>query len=146
MLDDPYGQPADPPERRRPRGRSPPRISPTNERLALPPAGDARSDDHYPPNSIPASGWPASVLQGCQSAWITVRHWRDQLDQERNPSGSRSSIQNDLRFAQCIRQHGFPDFPDPAADGQTPVSPPPGFDKSNLSPAARAAIQACQGT
>jgi hypothetical protein len=109
------------------------------------PRVDDQGNDSYPPGSIPANGWPRSVVDGCASAWTTVRLWRDQLDaMNGRPVRTAASFQDELRFAACIRQHGFPDYPDPSADGQTTVRPPPGFDKQDLSPAARAAIEACQ--
>lgn len=109
------------------------------------PQVDDHGDDHYPAGSIPAGGWPQSVLQGCQAAWGTVLQWRNQLDSLQNPRTSQpASTARMLRLAQCIRAHGFPDYPDPGADGQTQAPVPPGFDKPDLSPAARAAIQACQ--
>jgi hypothetical protein len=112
------------------------------------PQVDDQGNDHYPPGSIPASGFPASVIGGCATAWDNVRHWRDTLDSMQRPNSSQTrtaaQFQSDLRVAACIRRHGFPDFPDPSADDQTTVTPPPGFDKQNLSPAARAAILACR--
>jgi hypothetical protein len=44
-----------------------------------------------------------------------------------------------LKFAECIRSHGVPDFPDPGSDGLT--STDGRVDKQ--SPAFRAALEAC---
>jgi hypothetical protein len=108
------------------------------------PQVDDRGNDNYPPGSIPANGFPQSVLQDCQAAWNNVRRWRDQLDATPNRQPlTAAQVQAEIRVAQCIREHGFPDYPDPGPDGTTPGSPPPGFDKPNLSAAARAAIAAC---
>lgn len=44
------------------------------------------------------------------------------------------------RYAQCMREHGLPDFPDPAADGSPDIVL--GIDPND--PAFRAAEQACR--
>jgi hypothetical protein len=46
-----------------------------------------------------------------------------------------------LRFSQCVRAHGLPNFPDPAADGRIPDPASVGIDQA--SPTFRAANQAC---
>jgi hypothetical protein len=106
------------------------------------PQVDENGNDQYPAGSIPTGGWPRSVVQGCQSAWAAVLQWRDQLDgmrvAARRPPAA-ADRQRSLRFAACIRAHGFPDFPDPGG----PSTPPPGFDKQNPSVQASAAIRAC---
>lgn len=46
-----------------------------------------------------------------------------------------------LKYSECMRSHGVPDFPDPV-NGQLTV--PPGRDLNPSSPAFRSASQACQ--
>jgi hypothetical protein len=43
------------------------------------------------------------------------------------PSPSVSALQVYRQFAQCVRQHGHPDFPDPSVDSQGNMSPPPAW-------------------
>jgi hypothetical protein len=47
-----------------------------------------------------------------------------------------------LRFARCVREHGVPNFPDPASDGRIPDPAAAGIDQG--SPAFLAANQACR--
>jgi hypothetical protein len=49
---------------------------------------------------------------------------------------------NGLKFAQCMRAHGVPNFPDPSSNGSIQVGPSSGVDKG--SPKFQAALQACQ--
>ncbi len=46
-----------------------------------------------------------------------------------------------LRFSQCVRAHGVPDFPDPGSDGRIPDPATVGIDQG--SPKFEAANQAC---
>ena len=46
-----------------------------------------------------------------------------------------------LRFSQCVRAHGVPNFPDPGSDGRIPDPAGAGIDQA--SPKFRAANQAC---
>ena len=46
-----------------------------------------------------------------------------------------------LQFAQCVRRHGVPSFPDPASDGRIPDPATVGIDQG--SPKFKAANQAC---
>lgn len=57
-------------------------------------------------------------------------------------TGSNSaagSNSNALKFAQCLRSHGVPDFPDPSSSGQLTIPP----DDMNT-PAFQRASKACQ--
>jgi hypothetical protein len=114
------------------------------------PQVDDQGNDIYPPGSTPAAGFPQSVLDGCATAWNTVRHWRDQFDATQPQRGGQqrtsAQIQSGVRFAQCVRTHGYPTFPDPNPDGQPNGPLPPGFEKPNLSEGARAVIITCQST
>jgi hypothetical protein len=49
-----------------------------------------------------------------------------------------------LKFSQCIRSHGVPNFPDPAVSGQGTPAPPEGAGISPKSPQFQAAVSACQ--
>jgi hypothetical protein len=70
---------------------------------------------------------------------------------DRLPAGSRNNkpdytqedLANLLKFAQCMRQHGIADFPDPKADGSFPLA---GTTLANegKSPRVLAAMQACK--
>ncbi|MEN3310604.1 MAG: hypothetical protein V7603_6806 [Micromonosporaceae bacterium] len=51
------------------------------------------------------------------------------------------SMQNLLRFAQCVRQHGIPRWPDPDANGDFPLS---AAGIAGKSPAVAAAMQSCR--
>lgn len=53
-----------------------------------------------------------------------------------------AQIAERMRFAQCVRQHGVPDFPDPDAKGSINLSAQPG-SPVRLSPAALSAFEAC---
>lgn len=58
------------------------------------------------------------------------------------PTSSASALQDLLRFSQCVRSHGVPDFPDPDNQG--------GFEPSQISaledsPQLKTATAACKG-
>jgi hypothetical protein len=40
----------------------------------------------------------------------------------KNPTPSAEELQNLLKYAQCLRQHGIPEWPDPNQDGTFPLS------------------------
>jgi hypothetical protein len=111
------------------------------------PVVDVQGNDTYPGyggNGSPR--WPESVRTGCASVWDHVHAVRAAYDASRGQAGrggGRMTPAQALAFSQCIRQHGFPTYPDPGPDG-TIVAPPPGFDKRDLSEAAKAAIVACE--
>jgi hypothetical protein len=112
------------------------------------PEVDDQGNDHYP--ALDRQGpwtWPESVIVGCAGVWTRVHAIRAQFDSEHAPPPrSAPSLAQELAFARCIRAHGFPTFPDPAASGSAAVQAlPPGFVKPNLSPQALAAIAACSG-
>jgi hypothetical protein len=47
-----------------------------------------------------------------------------------------------LKFAQCIREHGIPDWPDPKADGSFPLNGTP-LEHEGKSPRLQRATEAC---
>lgn len=50
-----------------------------------------------------------------------------------------------LEFAQCMRSHGVPNFPDPtSSNGKTQILPGPSSGIDSDSPTLRAALQTCQ--
>lgn len=59
----------------------------------------------------------------------------------KRPSFSPQEMRDLLRFAQCMRQHGYPDWPDPRADGTFQL--PPSVQAEGKSPRRIAAGQAC---
>lgn len=111
------------------------------------PVVDVQGNDTYPGyggNGSPR--WPQSVLTGCASVWDHVHAVRAAYDASHDqPSrgGGAMTPAQALAFSRCIREHGFPSYPDPGPDG-TIASPPPGFDKRNLSEAAKSAIVTCE--
>ncbi len=58
-----------------------------------------------------------------------------------NPSASSSTSNQPLEFANCMRSHGVPSFPDPSGRGQIAITPGSGINPK--SPAFQAAQQAC---
>jgi hypothetical protein len=48
-----------------------------------------------------------------------------------------------VRFAQCMRRHGVPDFPDPAGSGQATPAPAKGAGINATSAQVQAALRAC---
>jgi hypothetical protein len=49
---------------------------------------------------------------------------------------------NSLKFSQCMRAHGVPNFPDPNSQGELDIGPNSGIDPGSST--FRAAAQACQ--
>ncbi|HWX10146.1 MAG TPA: hypothetical protein VNY33_09210 [Gaiellaceae bacterium] len=108
------------------------------------PQVDDQGNDHFP--ALDATGhwrWPQSVLSGCASVWNRVHAIRDQFDNAHLQKASPIDFHKAQAMVRCIRRHGFPNFPDPAANGAFNAAPP-GFSKPNLSPQARAALDACR--
>jgi hypothetical protein len=60
----------------------------------------------------------------------------------RNARPSAAVIQKLQRFAQCIREHGIPNWPDPKSDGSFPLTGL-GVGDPKSSPAIRTALDAC---
>jgi hypothetical protein len=110
------------------------------------PVVDVEGNDTYPGfTGGPRPQWPPSVLTGCSGVWDHVHAVRAAYDASHGVAergGGAMTPAQSLAFSRCIRQHGFPTYPDPGPDG-TISAPPAGFDKRNLSEAAKAAIVAC---
>ena len=60
-----------------------------------------------------------------------------------NGNPSAQDIENLKKFAQCIRQNGIPEFPDPKADGTFPIHGTP-LETEGKSPRFRNAMDACK--
>jgi hypothetical protein len=56
---------------------------------------------------------------------------------------SRSHFQGTPAYAQCMRAHGIPDFPDPDSNGWIDVTAGPGSDLDPQSQAFQKARSAC---
>jgi hypothetical protein len=62
-----------------------------------------------------------------------------------SPAVVQKAIEDDLRFAACMRTHGVPDFPDPTQNGTTvSIAVPPGGSVATGSPQFHSAQQACE--
>jgi hypothetical protein len=63
-----------------------------------------------------------------------------------SPSASPSGDPGDggLGYAQCMRDHGISDFPDPEASGSIPIRREPGSDLDPDNPQFKAADDACK--
>jgi hypothetical protein len=95
---------------------------------------DSNGEPHFPEGTPEP---PQSVLRACQS--IVDRLPGAALGGEANPA----AVPALLRFAKCIREHGFPRFPDPQADGSFLASElPQGVKPGN--PPFDAALRACR--
>jgi hypothetical protein len=109
------------------------------------PIVDQQGNDAYPPlNPNGSPHWTRSVLSGCASLWDHVHDVRARYDASHGLAARAQntlSAAQQLALAQCIRRHGFPNYPDPRPGT---ITPPPGFQKPNLSQAAIAAIQVCE--
>jgi hypothetical protein len=88
------------------------------------------------PNGTPDP--PASVRRACQAIYDRLPP-SARGDEERPPA----DMQALLRYAQCMREHGVADFPDPDAQGNFRAQP--GSTKLNpKSPTFQRALQACR--
>ena len=59
------------------------------------------------------------------------------------PQYSPDDLANLLKFAQCMRHNGIPEWPDPKADGSFPISGTP-LETEGKSPRYRSARDACK--
>jgi hypothetical protein len=83
-------------------------------------------------------GVGSSKLQAAQSA---CRHLLPNGGGGPSPAQVQQSKALGLRFAQCVRSHGVPTFPDPGRDGRIPDPATVGINQG--SPKFEAANQAC---
>ena len=80
---------------------------------------------------------PQTVRRACQSVY-------DRLPASARGDTGRppADIQALVRFAACMRQHGMPDFPDPAADGRFLL--PQSMQRQGKTPRFLQATRACR--
>jgi hypothetical protein len=76
------------------------------------PTIDSHGQATFPPGTAKPS---AATLQACQSIY-------DRLPAAVRGNGT-PDIAMEIKFAQCMRAHGLPDWPDPNADGAYPLPP-----------------------
>jgi hypothetical protein len=97
---------------------------------------DANGQPQWPGGEPPVP--PESVMRACRSII-------DRLPAQALAGGADpANVPAMVRFAECIRDHGFPAFPDPLPDGKFAASAfPPGVKPGN--PPFDAAMQACRG-
>jgi hypothetical protein len=91
---------------------------------------DAEGNVHFP--GVSGTTMPGSVRAACAPLL-------DRLPAQDRPSAAPTDIPALLEFARCLRQHGFPDWPDPKPDGTFPSAELP----TVKTPAFVAAMQAC---
>jgi hypothetical protein len=82
---------------------------------------------------------PASVTQTAEQACTARIEAAQQAAEAERPPETPQELAQDTRFAQCMRQHGWPNFPDPNALGQYISSTPGALPSSKRDPS----IQAC---
>jgi hypothetical protein len=75
---------------------------------------DPNSSGQIPKQEIVQLGVSTSVLQTAQRA--CQRLWPYQAPTQ---AQQRQQLTEDLRFAQCMRSHGVPNFPDPTSSDGT---------------------------
>ena len=76
------------------------------------PTIDSRGQATFPPGTQKP---PAATIAACQSIY-------DRLPASVRGGGA-PDIQMEIKFAQCMRAHGLPDWPDPQADGSYRLPP-----------------------
>jgi hypothetical protein len=110
------------------------------------------------PDPDPAGGFNASVLSmlgssQVRAAYGVCRHLLagggpslGQLMQEAQQEQQQlvRELPALLKFSQCMRRHGVPDYPDPSVNGQSSPAPAKGGDTDPRSPRFQAAVSACQ--
>lgn len=67
-----------------------------------------------------------------------------QQDAQKAQQAQQQALPAMVKFAQCMRSHGVPGFPDPPASGQSPPAAPKGGGVNPSSPGFQAAVRACQ--
>jgi hypothetical protein len=97
---------------------------------------------------MPAGGADTSkrALSANQAAQTACRPILNQLpaSAQRSPRPvTAQDMQNLLKFAQCVRAHGVPRWPDPDANGEFPLETA-GLGAEGKSPRVQQAMQACR--
>jgi hypothetical protein len=90
-----------------------------------------------------------SALEACKSVKDRIPDSvfsEGQQDSQRDTSERRQPSAQDVpalrKFAECMRQNGVPEWPDPKGDGSFPASAP--LNREGKSPRVVAGLQACQ--
>jgi len=83
---------------------------------------------------------PASVTQAVEQACRAQIEAAQQAADAERPPETPQELAQDTRFAQCMRQHGWPNFPDPNAQGQFVSSTPGALPPTKSDPS----FQACR--
>jgi hypothetical protein len=99
--------------------------------------------DPLPQGGFPRTGGGANSGPQADSAMSTCQHLLPPVQPESAAQQARELAQ-DLKWARCMRAHGFPGFSDPAVRPHAGIviMAPPGFDPG--SPQAQAASKACK--
>ena len=63
---------------------------------------------------------------------------------ELSPEQQAEMRTQNLKYSQCMREQGIPDFPDPKADGSLQIQAVPGSDLDPETPKFQAANKACE--
>jgi hypothetical protein len=100
---------------------------------------DPASNGQAPPKrSLGQLGVSSARFQAAQTACRRLLPSGGQPPSQAEQAQVRAQA---LRFAQCVRAHGLPGFPDPGSDGRIPDPASVGIDQG--SPKFEAANQAC---
>jgi hypothetical protein len=83
---------------------------------------------------------PNSVTQAAEQACRPQIDAAQQAADAQRPAATPQELAQATRFAQCMRQHGWPNFPDPDAHGEFSSSTPGAMPPSKTDPA----VQACR--
>jgi hypothetical protein len=83
---------------------------------------------------------PSAVVQSIQQACQTQINAAQAAANAQQPPATPAELEQATRFAQCMRQHGWPNFPDPDAHGGFDTSTPGAGPASKTDPS----IQACR--
>jgi hypothetical protein len=81
---------------------------------------------------------PASVTQSAEQACTAQIDAAQQAAGAQRPVATPQELAQATRFAQCMRQHGWPNFPDPDANGSFRSSPPGAMPPTKSDPSFRA--------
>jgi hypothetical protein len=84
---------------------------------------------------------PASVTQAAEQACRAQIDAAQQAAEPQRPPATPQELAQATRFAQCMRQHGWPNFPDPDAQGSFSSSTPGALPPTKRDPS----FQACRG-
>jgi hypothetical protein len=95
--------------------------------------------------TAPGGQEPKQMLQDNPQADQACRTILDRLpaSAQRGQAVTAADLQKLRQFAQCLRQNGMPDWPDPKPDGSFPIVGTP-LAAEGKSPRMVAAMQACQ--